>query len=392
MPRERLISPGIVSFTDPRADAFKAEIRDRLEPVLPPGWEAAKDLGDEDPEMIEVRRAWDRARLEAGLGCVGWPVEHGGNGFTSVETALYNEACGEIEAPMPFNVLGYGLAGTAIINWGSEGQQQRFLPRILDGTDVWCEGFSEPSGGADMASCQTTATRTDTGWHIQGSKIWTTFSPLGDWLYCLTRTSKTAPKRHNLSVFLLDMHAPGVEVQPIRQATGIAGFGQVFIDTEVADADDLLLGSEGDGWNLASLVGTHRSAGKPRASGAGGSGHSDRYLRRLLECAAEPTAPPAARERAQELALRLRGHGWQQKRIIELGQARRDTSAANSVMKIEFSELIQEITACGLELQCPNHGDVWRDKHLESRKHSIASGPNEIYRNMIANRVLEMVR
>ena len=390
-PRERLLSQGIVSFADPRITAFKEGIRGRLEPAIPAGWAQAKDLEDEAPAALEVRHRWDRARYEVGLGCVGWPQEYGGNGFTAVEMVLYNEVLSDLEAPNVYNMLGYGLAGLAIINWGSEAQRRRFLPRILDATETWCEGFSEPGGGSDMANCQTTATRTAGGWRIQGSKIWTTLSPWGDRLYCLTRTSLTAPKRHNLSVFLLDMRAPGVSVRPIRQLTGVASFGQVFIDTEISDSDELLLGSEGQGWDLSSLVGAHRSAGKPRASGAGG-GYGERWIRRLTECARESSASPAVKERAEELVVRFAGQSWHAKRIVELGIAGRDLARASSVTKIAFSELVQAITECAVELDCPTHAEFWRQKHIESRKHSIASGPNEIYRNMIANRVLGMAR
>jgi alkylation response protein AidB-like acyl-CoA dehydrogenase len=390
-PRERLLSPGIVSFTDSRIQAFKEEIRGRLEPAIPASWAEAKDLEDEAPAALEVRRQWDRARFEVGLACVGWPAEHGGNGFTPVEMVLYNEVLADLDAPNVYNMLGYLLAGTAIISWGNEEQQKRFLPPILEGTQTWCEGFSEPEGGADMANCQTTATRIGDGWHIEGSKIWTTLSPWGDRLYCLTRTSLTAPKRKNLSVFLLDMHAPGVSVRPIRQLTGVASFGQVFIDTDIKDSDNLLLGREGQGWDLSSLAGAHRSAGKPRASGAGG-GYAERYIRRLGECARESTASAAVKEKAEELVVRFAAHGWRTKRIVELGQAGRDVSRANSTTKIAFSELVQAVTECGVELGCPTHAEFWRQKHIECRKHSIASGPNEIYRNMIANRVLGLVR
>jgi alkylation response protein AidB-like acyl-CoA dehydrogenase len=388
---ERLLTRGIASFNDPRIADFKREIRTRMEPAIPREWADAKDLEDEAPAALAARKKWDRNRYDAGIACVGWPVEYGGNGFTPIEMAVYNDVCAELEAPHVYNMLGYGLAGTAIINWGNEAQQQRFLPRIVDATETWCEGFSEPGGGADMANTQTTATPIPGGWHIQGSKIWTTLSPWGDWLYCVTRTSLTAPRHHNLSVFLLDMHLPGVSVRPIKQLTGVASFGQVFIDTDIKAADNVLLGAEGDGWNLASLAGAHRSAGKPRNLGAGG-GFGDRYIRKLRECADETNASSALRERVDELALRFAAHEWHGKRIIELGLAGRDVSRASSIVKIAFSELVQEITACGVDLRCPAHEEYWRQKHLECRKHTIASGPNEIYRNMIANRILGMGR
>jgi alkylation response protein AidB-like acyl-CoA dehydrogenase len=320
-------------------------------------------------------------------------VEYGVNNFTPVESSVYGDVCAELDTPQPMNLLGYGLAGTALINWGSEEQKQRFLPRILSGEDIWCEGFSEPGGGSDMANYQTTATRTDNGWHIKGQKIWTTFSPQADRIYCLVRSSLTAPKRHNMSVFLLDMHAPGVEVTPIKQITGVTSFGQVFIDTDISDADDLLLGKEGEGWNLSSIVGAQRQGRGRRVGGAGGGrGEMRGWVARLRECATETGASPAVFERIDELELRYSGQHWQGKRLIELSLAERDASKGSSVMKIASSELTQAFTSCGVDIGCPKHEEYWRSRHFDYRKLTIAGGPNEIYRNLIANRVLGMGR
>jgi alkylation response protein AidB-like acyl-CoA dehydrogenase len=390
----QFVSQDILSFMDPELPAFAEEVRTRLEPAIPASWTPEiRDLEEEDPRALAVRREWDRTRMEAGFGCIGWPVEYGGNSFTSVESSVYDDICAELDAPQPMNLLGYGLAGTALINWGNEEQKQRFLPRILSGEDIWCEGFSEPGGGSDMANYQTTAYRTDHGWHIQGSKIWTTFSPLADRIYCLTRSSLTAPKRHNMSVFLLDMHAPGVEVRPIRQITGITSFGQVFIDTDITDAEDLLLGKEGEGWNQSSIVGAQRQGRGRRVGGAGGGRHEmHRWVARLRECANETDASPSVFERIDELELRYLGQHWQGKRLIELSLAERDASRGSSVMKIASSELTQAFTSCGIDIGCPRHEEYWRSKHFDYRKLTIAGGPNEIYRNIIANRVLGMGR
>jgi alkylation response protein AidB-like acyl-CoA dehydrogenase len=393
MLKSKLISQDINSFADSRLPDFRDEIRGGLIDAIPRAWAEAKEFVDEDERAVKARREWDVNRMMAGFGAMGWPVEYGGNGFNGVEAFAYGEVCEDLQAPPPMNVIGYGLAGTAIITWGNEEQKKRFLPRILSGEDMWCEGFSEPQGGSDMANYQTTATRTDGGWHISGQKIWTSFSPYGDRLYCLTRTSLTAAKRHNMSVFLLDMHAPGIQVRPITQIHGATGFGQVFIDTDIKDADDLLLGNEGEGWNLASIVGAQRAGGRRMGGGAGeGRPEIASWIPRLRECLDEAQASAALRERVSELAIRLNGLRQQRVRIIELAIADRETSRASAVMKIANSELQQALTACGVDIGCPSHETFWRSRHLDYRKMSIAGGPNEIYRNIIANRVLGMGR
>jgi alkylation response protein AidB-like acyl-CoA dehydrogenase len=376
------------TFSDPNAADFVEEVHEKLLGAIPPGWADVKHLNEEDNRVLDVRREWDRARTAAGFGVITWPRAYGGTELTPVEQVLYHETWGQLEAPQPLNLLGYMLAGRAIIEWGTGYQREKYLPRILSGEDMWCEGFSEPNAGSDMAGVQTRATRTDRGWHIQGQKIWTTFSPLADQMYCLTKSSNEAPKRHNLSVFLLDMHLPGVEVRPLKQITGLEGFGHVFIDADVSDDD--MLGNEGDGWMLSSIVGANRQRGEAAAGAASRCAEMSGWVRQLQECAA--SAPPRMAERVDEIATRVEGFRWFIRRTVEHAIRGRDPQRAQSVFKIYSAELCQAITECGVEIGCPDHEQYWRDRYLDFRKLSIAGGPNEIYRNIIANRVLEMGR
>jgi alkylation response protein AidB-like acyl-CoA dehydrogenase len=378
------------SFADPEAASFAEEVHDKLLAAIPDKWAEVKHLNEEDNRVLEVRREWDRTRTSAGFGVITWPRIYGGTELTAVEQVLFHETWGQLEAPQQFNLLGYSLAGRAIIDWGSEYQREKYLPRILNGEDIWCEGFSEPNAGSDMAGVQTRATRTDHGWHIQGQKIWTTFSPLADRMYCLTKSSNEAPKRHNLSVFLLDMHLPGVEVRPLKQITGLEGFGHVFIDTDVGDDD--MLGSEGDGWMLSSIIGANRQRGEAAAGAAARCAEMGGWVRQLKECLAAAPQRAQMAERVGELAIRVEGYRWFIRRTVEHAIKGRDPRRPQSIIKIYAAELCQAITECGVELGCPEHEQYWRDRYLDFRKLSIAGGPNEIYRNIIANRVLEMGR
>ncbi|MEN2738708.1 acyl-CoA dehydrogenase family protein [Microbacterium sp. X-17] len=378
------------SFDDPGVEEFVATVRERLAAAIPEGWAEAKHLLEFHPRALEVRKEWDRNRTAAGFGAISWPREYGGNGFSPVEQVLFNETWGELEAPQPFNLVGYFLAGRAISGWGTPEQKERFLPRILSGEDLWCEGFSEPAAGSDMAGIQTRATKTANGWRIQGQKIWTTYSPYADRMYCLTRSSETAPKRHNLSVFLLDMHNPGVEVQAIKDINGLSEFGQVFIDAEVDEAD--MLGAEGDGWKLSSLVGANRQKAAFGAMDAVSTRAAEMgaWARALSHCfdAAKPGIRELRRARYEEIMLRARAYRWQIRRGVSLALADRDPMPTMATLKLYSTQLAQDLTELAVDLGCEEHAEYWRSRHIEFRKLTIAGGPSEIHRNIIANRVL----
>ncbi|MEN2740612.1 acyl-CoA dehydrogenase family protein [Microbacterium sp. X-17] len=381
-------SPGFTSFTDPGIDEFVETLREELRATIPESWEAVKDLPEFHPANHEARRQFDRNRNAIGLGQITWP-EPWGAGFGPVEEVLYNEVWGELEAPLIFNVVGR-FAGRALSDWGSEAQKEYFLPRILNDDDIWCEGFSEPGGGADMANYKTRATRTESGWHITGEKIWTSSSPQADRMYCLAITDPNAPKRHNLSVFALNMHSPGVVVEPIKDITGISEFGHVHIDTDVPDSD--LLGEEGQGWAYSSLVGAQRQRGPSgNAERSSQMGAWARRLQRTFDAAPE-TTKQRLRGRVDEVVLRVRGYQQQIRRAVTDAIAGRETFPATAPMKIYWTELTQEMTDLGLELAGPADEAYWRGRHLDFRKVTIATGPNEVHRDIVANRVLGMGR
>jgi alkylation response protein AidB-like acyl-CoA dehydrogenase len=376
----------ITTFDQPEAVAFREEIRGWLAEAVRPEWRELMFLPEEHPRMLELRREWDQLLWKAGYAGLAWPIHFGGRGLGPVEEVIFFEECAAVHAPQELNLLGFRLAGPAIAHYGTQEQKERHLPRILSGEEMWCEGFSEPNAGSDMASVSTVGRRLPGGgWHVQGQKTWTTFAPLADRCYLLTRTSD-GPKRHNLSVFMLDMHSPGVEVRPIRQITGIAGFGEVFVDADVPDSD--MLGADGDGWQLSSLVGAHRTAGA--ALGAV-QRWSDLHILvdHLRDCARTGNVPA---ERVEDLADRVEVHRWQIRRVTELAVGDRSVGGPSAVLKLVWSQLAQALTQCGLDARCPEHESYWRDMHLDFRKLTIAGGTSQLQRNVIANRVLALPR
>src|SRR5579859_6481344 len=234
-----------LTFND-RELAFREELREWLaDNRLPeePG------LEDEDAHYA-WRRDFQRRLAEGGWAAVHWPVEYGGRGATLTESAIFFEELAASGAPLPANVLGLLLAGPTIMTWGTAEQKERYLHPILTAEEIWCQGFSEPDAGSDLASLKTRAVRDGDDWVITGQKVWTSGAQYSKWCMLVARTDSEAAKHKGLSYFLMDMEQDGVEVVPLRQITGSPEFNELFIDgARVPHAN--LLGGEGNGWRVA---------------------------------------------------------------------------------------------------------------------------------------------
>ncbi|MEX2393143.1 MAG: acyl-CoA dehydrogenase family protein, partial [Actinomycetota bacterium] len=211
----------------PEEEAFRAEVRGWLEANVPL---SDKPLGedefDDDVASFEFRRDWQRKLGEAGYLAMHWPKEYGGGGRTLVEQVIFNEEYARANAPVPVNSLGLNLTGPTLMTHGTKAQQERFLKKILTAEEIWCQGYSEPNAGSDLAGLQTKAEIVGDEFVINGQKIWTTLAPFGDWIFVLCRTDPDAPKHQGISYILCSMNQPGVEVRPIKQITGTSGFGE----------------------------------------------------------------------------------------------------------------------------------------------------------------------
>ena len=212
------------------------------------------DFGDGDEnsrrEWIDSRRAWQKKMFEAGFIGLNWPKEYGGKGATLMEQLLFSEALIETGAPSPINVLALGMLGPTLISQGSHQQKTRYLPKMLDADEIWCQGFSEPDAGSDLAALATGAVRDGDDWVITGQKVWNTYGQLADWCELLVRTDPTAGRHRGISCLIVDMGRPGIEVRPLRTATGDADFCELFFD-KVRVPVSALLGPEGEGWMVA---------------------------------------------------------------------------------------------------------------------------------------------
>lgn len=227
--------------------AYRARVRQWLvdNRAFAPPAPSALHVGD-----IEPGRAWQRRLAEAGLVGVTWPVEHGGQGLGVAEQAIVNSELHRAGLPGPLDIIGLGNLGPTVIAHGTADQQRRHLPTLLRGDEIWCQLFSEPAAGSDLAGIRTRATTTATGWRLDGQKVWTTNAQHAAYGLLLARSDASVPKHKGLSAFILPMTAPGVTVRPLRQLTGDAGFNEVFLDGVELGAD-ALLGRAGEGWSVA---------------------------------------------------------------------------------------------------------------------------------------------
>ncbi|MGH2952071.1 MAG: acyl-CoA dehydrogenase family protein, partial [Solirubrobacterales bacterium] len=253
-------------------EAFRDEVRAWLEENHP--GEAPKGG---DAAQFEFERDWQRTLHSGGWAGVSWPKEYGGRGATLIEQAIFGEELARAKAPRPANVLGLVMGGPVVIAHGTEEQKERFLEPILSAEEIWCQGFSEPESGSDLASLRTKASKEDGGWRITGQKVWTTFAHEAKWCMLVARSVPSAPKHKGLTYFLMDMDQDELEVRPLRQITGESEFNELFIENAWVP-DENLVGGEGNGWMVAITTLMNERAGLGASAALGLSNALDELV------------------------------------------------------------------------------------------------------------------
>ncbi len=385
----------------PEQEAFRLRVRNWLVKHLPPELKV-EDAMDErvapNREIFDKRMAWHKKLYQAGWVGLAWPKEYGGQGAELMEQLIYNEEYAQARAPILPGYVGLGLAGPTIAQWGTEEQKHNFLPRILKGELVWCQGYSEPGSGSDLASLQTRAVEDGDDFIVNGQKVWTSGAQYADWMVLLARTDPEAPKHKGISYFLLDMNTPGVSVRPLVLMNGHSHFNEVFFeDVRIPKAN--LLGPKNEGWKVAiTTLMFERSA-----AGGGGGGSQ---IRRLAELAkrVKIDGKPAwqqtwVRQRLAAFEIEKEALKYTRLRSLTRQLKSQPPGPEGSILKLASSELGVRISAFVSELLGPYalleagtdtvpDAPRWLNRVLSARQYTIAGGTSEIQHNILGERVL----
>jgi alkylation response protein AidB-like acyl-CoA dehydrogenase len=370
-----------------REAAFRDELR---------AWFAGNDPGPEPLHHDAAHHAWrrdfQRRLYEGGWAAPHWPREYGGRGATLTESAIFFEELGRARAPLPANVLGLLLGGPTLMAWGTDEQRERFLGPILSGEEIWCQGFSEPDAGSDLAALKTRAVREADGWVVSGQKVWTSGAQYAKWCMLVARTDADVPKHKGLTYFLLDMQQPGVQVRPLRQITGESEFNELFIDG-ARIADDCVIGGVGNGWKVALTTLMNERAGlafflQVQLRGLLDDLIDEAAARGLLDDDVVADKLGALHVKAE--ILRLTAY-----RGLTAVERYGQPGPEGSLTKWMWSETNQQLVQLAAELLGPDAlvaSSRWGYQLLRARGNTIEGGTTEILKNIVAERVLGLPR
>jgi alkylation response protein AidB-like acyl-CoA dehydrogenase len=371
-----------LTFSQPET-AFRDELRAWLAENHP-----GTEPGGEEDQRYAWRRDFQRRLADGGWAAVHWPREYGGRGATLTQSAIFFEELGRSGAPLPANVLGLLLAGPTIMTWGTDEQKDRYLTPILTAEEIWCQGFSEPDAGSDLASLKTRAVQDGDEWVITGQKVWTSGAQYSKWCMLVARTDPEAPKHKGLTYFMMDMEQEGVQIRPLRQITGEPEFNELFLD-EARVPSENVLGGRGNGWKVALTTLMNERAGL--------AFFLQVRMRQLLDRVIEEAArgglleDPVTADRLGELYMRGEILRLTAYRGLTTIQKYGQPGPEGSLTKWMWSETNQQLTQFAADLLGPRAlraGDPWAYELLRARGNSIEGGTTEVLKNIVAERVL----
>jgi alkylation response protein AidB-like acyl-CoA dehydrogenase len=386
--------------TTPEQERLREQLRGWLRSHLP--WEYGVGLPprfDDLAEEVAFGRRWQADLADAGWVAVTWPTVYGGRDLGPAENFVVQEELARARAPELVGRIGVNLAGPTLLAHGTDDQKARWLPSIPTARELWCQLFSEPDAGSDLAAVRTTARRVDGGWRLDGRKVWTSYAQFADWGVCLARSDPSAAKHKGLSFFTVDMHAPGVDVRPLVQLTGEAEFNEVEL-TEVFVPDDQLVGATGEGWRVAGSTLSNERGVNPRQLVIHMQ-HLEELLSTAAACGAFDDTRLRRRLAQAYVEVRLfQLHNWRSLSKLQRGL---EPGPEGSILKLYWSEMSKRLHALALDVLGPaaplwrdatgNPGDgSWQRAWLYYQAASIFAGTNEIQRNVVGERVLGLPR
>jgi alkylation response protein AidB-like acyl-CoA dehydrogenase len=395
----------VIDFsTSPAEAAFRASVRDWLEGNLPPGWGTARFAKPKTAEeKVAFARRWQRVLHDGGWAGLSWPKEYGGRDLTPLEHLLFNEEYVRAGAPEMIDIgVGPGLTGPTLVHHGTDWQKKRFLPPILRGDEVWCQGFSEPGAGSDLASLRTRGEVRGDEVVVNGQKVWTSYARFADWCILVVRTNPDAAKHRGLTFLLVDMKTPGITIRPLVEMTGVAWFNEVFFEN-VRVPRAHVVGEIDRGWEIALTTLSHER----------GTGVPYQRMRQWLDALVELSrvraihgplaADPLVRQELARLAVELEALRVSTYRSVFAIMRTGSPGTEGSMLKLQWSELEQRLMQIATELEGPYavlgedapqawDGGRWQYGLLWSRAATIYAGTSEVQRNIIAQRVLGLPR
>ena len=395
-----------MNFDDtPQEAAFRAEARAWIQANAPKELEAELSqptvgrIKLKNRDILEESKKWQKKKAEAGWACLHWPKEFGGRGATPIERVIWQQGEGYFGKLEGVFLIGQGMCGPTLMAFGSDADKKKYLPPLASGEHVWCQLFSEPSAGSDVAGLRTRAEKKGDDWIINGQKVWTTGAHFSDYGIVITRTDPTQPKHKGLTMFWLDMKSPGVTVKPIKQANGQSEFNEVyFVDVKIPDSQRL--GKVGDGWNvsLTTLMNERMSIGARQSTGFP---ELFAFCNELMLEDGPAIDDKNVRSKLANWAVKASGLKYTSYRSISALSRGERPGPENSIGKLVAGTMLQDIATFAMDLQgasgvltdadSPSVAGQFQSILLRSPSDRIAGGTDEILRNIIAERVLGLL-
>jgi acyl-CoA dehydrogenase len=388
----------MMNFEDsPEEKVFREKCRAWLAANAEPLDEDARTVSDRsDDDFVAMAKEWQAKKFDAGWACLTWPKECGGQGMGRMEQIIWNQEESKFQATMGVYLIGHGMLGPTIMAHGTPEQKERFLPDMARGSEIWCQLFSEPSAGSDLAGLRMSAVRDGDDWVINGQKIWTSGAQYSDWGMIVTRTDPDAPKHKGLTYFIVNMKSPGVEIRPIKQINGGEAFNEVFF-TDVRVPDSQRLGDVGQGWQVALTTLMNERV----AIGGGGGGGQFKKLLDLARRSRRQGRPAiedgSVRARLADIYIAQKGIQYTGYRTLSALLSGATPGPEGSIAKAIGAPLGQQTASFAMDLQgesgalldeSAEDGGVWQQAYLGSPGLRIAGGTDEVLRNIISERVL----
>ncbi|MCH6263976.1 MULTISPECIES: acyl-CoA dehydrogenase family protein [Neobacillus] len=378
---------------------FQKELRAWLEENLPEGWlEGKRVIPEDDNQKAAFLRDWYRKLAEGRWAGISWPKEYGGRGASLMEEVIYEQEMARVKAPPALNIIGTAMVGPTLLQIGTDYQKERYIEKILNGEEIWCQGYSEPNAGSDLAAIQTRAVKKGDKWIINGQKIWTSYAHLADRCFLLARTENTGKKHEGITAFLVDMHQEGVETRTIRSINDRRDFNEMFFNDAIAyDAD--IVGEVNQGWKVSLILLSHERVGVARQTF-----RLQKQFEELVELAKSMkkngrplAADPLVRQNLAIFRTKTKALLFNYYRHLTTTIRTGRPGPEGSMDKLASSELGQEMLAYAMSLQGAS-GTLWKEdasvdqnwqqEYLRSFAYTIEGGTSEIQKNIVGERIL----